>query len=372
MADDRIHDRILGCVVGASIGDAIGGAFEFQDADFITQRIGSDWIDDMYPYEGIEPGPHGIWVNDAPVGTGTDDTRYNHVFIETALRKGKQVNSRDLAQAFIERHDSVEKHYPIGRELARRQFADWHGVCCGHLGIECPLCPGVPPDVLANTGLRMDFPTLVGMLVLASSGLLHVGNPEEAYRHAYLLDFMDIGYAREAVAIFAALVSMLAAGRELRPAIREAIQMNPFGLGGLFGGPTIVESLPRAVALAESSRDDRELVLNLSHAFSGRHPFDPVELLSVAVASVYFTESNPKRAILIAANNRIVDERGGLVRFRDNDCSAYLAGALTGAYCGLSGLPAQWADRALASNREIYGIELLGNTEKLFALITDR
>ncbi|MBI4832872.1 MAG: hypothetical protein HY801_15230 [Candidatus Lindowbacteria bacterium] len=46
MPREKARDRILGCVVGASIGDAIGGAFEFQDADFISGRIGSNWIDD--------------------------------------------------------------------------------------------------------------------------------------------------------------------------------------------------------------------------------------------------------------------------------------------------------------------------------------
>ncbi|MBI5116329.1 ADP-ribosylglycohydrolase family protein [Candidatus Poribacteria bacterium] len=364
MDKEEAHDRILGCVVGASIGDSIGGAFEFQDADFITQRIGSDWIDDMYPYEGIEPNPHGIWTIDPPAGTGTDDTRYNHIFIETATRKGKSINSRDLAEAFVERHAAPEKYYRCGGELARRQFADWHGVCCGHLGRECPLHPNVPPEALANTGLRMDFPTLVGMLVLASAGLLHVGEPERAYRHAYVLDFMDIGYAREAVAIFAALVSMLAAGAELGPAVEQAVQMNPFGLGGLFGGPTMVENLPRAAMLARNSSGDRELVMNLSHAFASSHPFDPVEMMTVAIASLCFTEGDSMRSILIAANHRIVDAGGKLVRFRDNDCSAYFSGALVGAYRGLSGLPSDWAQKAIESNREIYGINLIENVEE--------
>ncbi|UCD58269.1 MAG: ADP-ribosylglycohydrolase family protein [Candidatus Hydrogenedentota bacterium] len=370
MSHEELRDRILGCVVGATIGDAIGGAFEFQDADFVRERIGTDWIDDMYPYKNVLPAPHYIWTMDAPAGTGTDDTRYNHIFIETVLRHGKGITSRDLAGALIERYDAREKYYPGAGEMAHRQFADWNGVCCGHLGRECPLHPGVPPEALANTGLRMDFPTLVGMLMLASAGMLHVGDPEQAYRHAYLLDFMDIGYAREAVGLFAALVSVLSGGKELRPAIDEAIRLNPFELGGTFGGPTMIENLPRAKTLARGSKDDRDLVQNLAHAFASRHPLDPVEHVSVAVASLYFTRGDAKRSILIAANHRIIDERGDLVRFRDNDCTAYFAGALAGSHCGLSALPPEWVEKVVDSNRKLYGIDLIGNAEKLCEMVT--
>ncbi len=372
MSRNTLRDRIAGCVVGASIGDSLGGAFEFRDADFIMERIGSDWIDELYPYRGIEPDPHGIWVADPPAGTGTDDTRYNHIFIETVLKKGREIASRDLAEAYIERYDHPEKFYPNGYEMARKQFADWQGVCCGHLGRECALHPGVPPEVLVNTGLRMDFPTLVGMLALASAGLLHIGDADEAYRHAYLLDFMDIGYAREAVGIFAAIVSLLAGGEELKPALRRAIELNPFGLGGLFGGPTMVENLPRALSISRTSINDRDLVRNLASAFAGRHVFDPVEMVSVAVAALYFTKGDARRSILIAANHRIIDEEGNLVRFRDNDCSAYFTGALVGAHCGLSGLPPDWIEKVVKANRELYGIELLGNAGKLAEIVIER
>lgn len=361
----ELRDRIAGCIVGATIGDSIGGAFEFQDADFIRRRIGSDWIDDMYPYEDVSPNPHYIWTGDAPAGTGTDDTRYNHTFIESVLRQGRGITSRDLAMAIIERHDVPENFYPHTTEMARENFADWNGVCHGHLAKESPLHPGVPPEVLANTGLRMDFPTLVGMLMLASSGLLHIENPEEAYRHAYLLDFMDIGYAREAVGLFAAIVSSLAAGEELYPALDSATRLNPFDLGGIFGGPTMIENLPRAKTISRGSADDRDLVLNLARAFAGRHVFDPVEQLSVAVAALYFTNGDARRSILIAANHRIVDEQGELIRFRDNDCTAYFTGALVGSHCGLSGLPADWVENVIESNRKAYGIDLVGNTDKL-------
>jgi len=369
MSNDDVRDRILGCVVGATIGDAIGGAFEFQDADFIKQRIGKDWIDDMYPYKNVAPAPHYMWKQDAPAGTGTDDTRYNHIFIEAALAHGRNITSRDFAQAIIERYENPEKFYPKAAEMARENFADWNGVCCGHLGIESALHPGVPPEVLANTSLTMDFPTLVGMLMLASAGLLHIGEPEEAYRHAYLLDFMDIGYAREAVAMFAGAVSMLAAGMELRTAVNNAMQLNPFNFGGLFGGPTMVENVPRAKTLTRGSKDDHDLVQNLAHAFAGKHVFDPVEHVSVAFASLLFTGGDARRSILIAANHRIIDEEGNLVRFRDNDCTAYFAGALVGSYCGLKGLPADWVENVIAANRALYGIDLIENAEKLYATI---
>jgi hypothetical protein len=276
MSHEETRDRIRGCIVGATLGDAVGGAFEFQDADFIRRHLGNDWIDDMYPYADLAPAPHYMWRENAPAGTGTDDTRYNHIFIEAVLEHGNDITSSHLARAIIQRYRTPENFYPTAPELARENYGDWHGVCCGHLGKESELHPGVPPEVLANTGLRMDFPTLVGMLMLASVGLLHIGDPEAAYRHAYLLDFMDIGYAREAVGILAAIISMLAAGNDIRGTIDQAIRLNPFNLCGLFSGPTMLENLPRAKTLARGSKDDEDLVRNLAHAFAERHPLDPV------------------------------------------------------------------------------------------------
>jgi ADP-ribosylglycohydrolase len=171
------------------------------------------------------------------------------------------------------------------------------------------------------------------------------------------------------VGILAAIISMLAAGEDIRAAIDRAIRLNPFNLCGLFSGPTMLENLPRAKTLARGSKDDEDLVRNLAHAFAERHPLDPVEHVSVAIASASFTKGDARRSILIAANHRIIDEEGNLVRFRDNDCTAYFAGAVAGSYAGLSGLPPDWVEQAVEANRELYGIDLLANADRLCAVV---
>ena len=95
---NALEDRILGCIVGATIGDAIGGAFEMATAEDLQERLGTDWIDDMYDYPAGAIGAYGVWSNNSPAGTGTDDTRMNHIFIEAVIENRGVINSRLLAR----------------------------------------------------------------------------------------------------------------------------------------------------------------------------------------------------------------------------------------------------------------------------------
>jgi hypothetical protein len=180
---------------------------------------------------------------------------------------------------------------------------------------------------------------------------------------------VDIGYAREAVAILAGLVALLAASEPVPAAVEAAIQLNPYELGGPFGGPTMVQSLPRARRLARFAADERDLVHSLSQAYGAGDPFDPREHLGTVVAALLHGEGDPRRGLTVAVNLRNEDEQGQLIRFRDIDCSAYFTGAAVGAHCGLSGLPTSWVEPVVAANREAYGIDLMSSAEALYEVI---
>jgi len=100
-----------------------------------------------------------------------------------------------------------------------------------------------------------------------------------------------------------------------------------------------------------------------------RHPFDPVDMLTVCFAANTFANGDPKEAILIAVNHRNVDDAGTLVRFRDNDCTGYVAGALSGALSGCGKLPQDWVDKVLASNKNVYGIDIEGNVHNFCSAV---
>ena len=144
MDRETLKDRIFGSIVAASIGDAVGGAFEVCRAEYIQKKTGKTWIDDMWEYRKVS-GPFGIWVPSAPAGLGTDDTRMNHIFLEAVIDNAGEINSQFLAIAYIDRYLHPERYYPEEHaELARSHMSAFYGASCGHLGMECPIHPGVP------------------------------------------------------------------------------------------------------------------------------------------------------------------------------------------------------------------------------------
>jgi len=358
-----LEDRVLGCIVGATIGDALGGPFEAVSAEDIMKRTGKEWIDDLYNYTERAFSPFGVWSKRCPAGTGTDDTRMNHLFIEAVIENKGRITSQRLAAEYISRYLHPERYYPKRVvPLARDHFVDFYGVSCGCLGMECPELPGVPVYALRERSFGLLWPTLIGLLSLACAGTLYANRPVEAYKKAFELSYFDVGYAKEACGLQAAAVSMAVGGLNDMGAIcRRLSRMDPFKLNELKFGSSLSWVVRSATSLARRAKDSRHLTLLLSRELMKRHKFDPVDTLTVSLAANKFAEGDPKEATLIAANHRDVDEGGNLIRFRDNDCTGYVAGALAGALAGCNKLPTDWVDKALVSNKRVYGIDIERN-----------
>ncbi|HET6430221.1 MAG TPA: ADP-ribosylglycohydrolase family protein [Phycisphaerae bacterium] len=366
----RLEDRILGSVVGASIGDAMGGAFEGASAEYVRKRIGTDWIDDMYGYAGRLFGAYGVWWPRSPAGTGTDDTRMNHVFIESVIDHRGFIGPQLLAAEYIRRYRHAEGYYPKRvAEMARRHFQDFFPVSCGCLGMECPELPGVPVEVLRDRSFGYRAPSLIGLLSLACAGTLYANDPVRAYRKAYELSYFDVGYAKEACGLHAAAVSMAVGGiQDVEAILRRLSRLDPFRLARGRFGQSLHPVVRRAGQLARKAGDARDLVLRLSRELATRHIFDPIDTLTVSLAANRFAPDNPRQAILVGVNHRDVDAGGDLVRFRDNDCTGYVTGSLAGALSGARRLPADWVDQVLAANKKVYGIDIEANVSRLVAV----
>ena len=127
-----LEDRVLGCIVGASIGDAVGGPFEFQNRNSLQNRIGRDWIDDIYDYGRKNPSAYSVWSRDPPAGTGTDDTRMNHIFLEAVIENRRTTSAQRLAAEYIRRYLHPERFYPISVV----QYAKEHLVAANHRDVD--------------------------------------------------------------------------------------------------------------------------------------------------------------------------------------------------------------------------------------------
>ncbi len=95
-----------------------------------------------------------------------------------------------------------------------------------------------------------------------------------------------------------------------------------------------------------------------------RHGYDPIDVLGQPAASVCFCDGDPIRSIVMAVNNRDVDDEGSLLQLRDVDWTGGVAGALVGALHGVGAFPADWVADAVKANKEIYGIDIEANARR--------
>lgn len=376
------YDRVLGCIVGAAVGDSIGGPVEFTDAALVRERLGGkEWIDRMLPYKGIRPNPHGIWADDPSQGTGTDDTRYNNIFLQCAIRNNGAASSHLLALEYIYHYQNLERIYPPQyRELAEMWLRQLYIQSCAYLGI-------TDPEILEGQAFCAaryppNAPSLMGLISLQSAGLLSPGEPEEAYKEAYeLSSLIDVGFAHDATAILAAAVSIAVSGeKDVEEILGAALETNPYGFKNrrmvleypyfndealTLPGPCAMAqylseqiSLPRFFEIADNARNEEEMMLRLARECQNLNPLDPLDVLGAALASVRYHRGDPVRSILTAANHRRVDEQGRLVRLKDVDCVAMVAGTVAGAIKGIEAFPRDWVSDVIQANKSAYNLDI--------------
>lgn len=381
MGKEALRSRFLGCVVGSAIGDALGAPLELWDKERVAQHPqGTDWIEDLLPFVGRKKSPLGIWRDDPPRGTATDDTRLNQVFLEACVKYGSLLNSKLLAAEYVDRYVNRDRYFPGYHDLATRQFALFFAIACGVLEVDCPILPGVPAYALRSTAHGRDRPSLIGVYTMHLAGLLHPGDPEAAYRHAYELSYADIGYARDATALLAAIqAAALDENLSPRSAIRGALGLDPFRFGEGQSGSlapwtprTMVERIGHFLDLADRAQTDRDLVLMLSREVTGLARFDPIDAVGFPVACCYRADGDPRRAMLMAVNDRYLDDRGEFVGYRDIDCTGSIAGSLAGAMAGIEAFPPEWVSSVVQANREVYGFDVEASANQLYDAIVTR
>ena len=134
------------------------------------------------------------------------------------------------------------------------------------------------------------------------------------------------------------------------------------GTVGIFG---------RSGTLLGLAQSDRELVLMVSRAVQGMNPFDLIGVLGIAAAACYRANGDPRRASLMAVNDRDFDESGGFRNYRDIDCTGSVCGALAGALApgGIDDFPVDWVGSAISANREVYGFDIEANAQHMVEVV---
>ncbi|MEO1049750.1 MAG: ADP-ribosylglycohydrolase family protein [Bacteroidota bacterium] len=192
------EQKVRGMLMGSFIGDAAGGPYEFvwplsrnswsTNSEKLTKvmlpQIASAFK--MTPYrEPLEP--YGAWIDDAPKGSVTDDTRLKLIFINSLGRK-KEISTKRFAQHLIDYPSTVKPEYRLLAQQWLEQFI---------------------PSALYVTGKKKDprakppqtiwagVPTNLGQMTFLPIAAIHPNQPELSYKESWEVDYFDFGYGRD-------------------------------------------------------------------------------------------------------------------------------------------------------------------------------
>ena len=220
------QDRIRGLLLGSLIGDAAGGPVEFKsraerkkwlpDARSWpdSQRLDDRRIEQLseeFPllsYKELRPqaASYGPWAAEAPAGTITDDSRLKIVLLDALSQlKGtkRSLSQRDLAQAFIDFGASKRVTNNAGYDkLYDDSFAEFNYAARWILGERNPDLAKPVSRLWGGIG------TCSGQMCLPPLAAVYAGDPQQAYRAAYAIGFIDQGVGKD---MNAALIAGLAA-----------------------------------------------------------------------------------------------------------------------------------------------------------------
>ncbi|MFG6199480.1 ADP-ribosylglycohydrolase family protein [Nonomuraea sp. JJY05] len=291
------RDKARGCLLGLAAGDALGAPAENLPPSEIRRRWGR--------LTEIEGG-------------GTDDTEYAIFAASLLVRHGHALTSADVAQAYR-------------REIIPRVNGPMRGAGFSELGTVEALRRGLEPPL---TGLVHSHGWSDGLAMRAAPyGVFCPGDPAQAARLVEQDGLVSgsgegiLGGRAVAGAVAAAM-----GGAPVQDVVRAALSVIP-------ADSWTARNVVRACALLPTMgpADEVALVEALHEAVVIRHyPWTDVapEAVALALAAVLAGDGDVEASVTF-----------GVSLGRDADTIGAIAGAITGAMRGESGVPERWAAR---------------------------
>ena len=344
--NSALEQKAVGVLAGAAVGDAIGGAVEGWTPEAIRERHGGwvtgivgPWYDDWRTARPIAPYHKGD-------GHITDDTLMTHALVEVYDERRTHLDAYAVAESLVPKMLNGTRWVPeleADALLLQRVFlAEKWLVARLHYGHVDPREAGV--GNIVNCGAAM---------YMAPVGIANAGDPEGAYAEALdVAGAHQSSYGREAAGVFAAAVaaamapgataaSAVEAGLRLaKDGTRRAVEAVAEAASGITDWEQAIPVLRKAIEPYDTVGPNyRELSMDARRPSRTK----AIEELPVALGFVLVSEGDVRRAVL-----------GGTNYGRDADSIASMAGAVTGALHGESGVPQDWVtDIAEASKTDL-------------------
>ncbi|GAB5527652.1 MAG: hypothetical protein Roseis2KO_55240 [Roseivirga sp.] len=227
------EQRTYGMLLGSAIGDAAGAPYEFF---YPAQR--SQWASSLSPLtpEGIErlagsfslhshfrkASSYAHWVDYAPAGTITDDTRLKIILMNT-LRHHAQPTASALATEILAFPKRLPAETP---DLCESWLSEISKAARWQLDIR------EGEMALPSQRLWAGIPSIAGQMALLPLAALNPYDLPGTYKLAWELDFLDHGLARDInAAVVTGLAAALQAGASWASIEQAMLDTDPYGYG---------------------------------------------------------------------------------------------------------------------------------------------
>ncbi len=323
----RLEDRIAASLANAMMGDALGAPTEQRSIEEIRDLFGGR-VDQFY-----RPPADALFSKGREAGQFTDDSSQMLLLAQKLIDRDGEITARDVGDMLIE-WSGMPQYYPhfAGPSTRRAIDAIKNGADPNETGKQ----PGETTQGTSNGGAMR----------VAPAGLVNPGDPASAVDTAAITcrpsHFTNIGVASAgaiASAVSVALTEHVTVNDIVRAAIRGAERGASIGSteGRHVAGPSVARRIGVAARLGIAASSFDQAVRDIADIVGSGLP--AAEAVPAAIGLFVAAAGDPWLTIVGAAN--IGD---------DTDTIGCMAGAIAGAYRGMSALDDDRVAMVLAAN----------------------
>ncbi|MBE0650759.1 MAG: ADP-ribosylglycohydrolase family protein [Bacteroidales bacterium] len=322
-------EHFTGCMLGGAVGDALGAPVEFLTLQQIQSRYGQNGITDYVEFEN-------------QIGEFTDDTQMSLFTAEALLRAHHRATLKGVGGALNKiAHQSYlrwlhTQNIGVNPENSKNNIVDVKkGWLINQHGLFKRRAPGNTCIAALASGSAGTLTNPINnskgcgtIMRMAPVGLMIYGNPENAFQTACELSAITHGHPTGylSAGFFAALISDLAVGIELKKAIDKAIKM----LTQRENHNETLKAVQAALFMYESSKSDPghptpEALEKLGQGWIAE------EALAISLYASLIYENDFEKGVLFSINHS-----------GDSDSTGSITGNILGLIHGIDKIPPKW------------------------------
>ena len=346
-----IEDRIRGLILGSMIGDAAGGPLEYAPVDWqkdsllqsplkdhSKKQLGNRFRLRDYP---MEAAPYAQWIDYAPAGTITDDSRYKVLLMRSVLQNDTLSRQGFLQTLITYANQPHAEHDSLKNAWLQEYMYRWRW-----LSGDTTHTKAYPPERIWG-----GVATMAGQMPLLPVAAFYPGRPRQAYLKSWELNLMDTGYGKDMTGALVAGLSV--ALTDTTPGWEDIIETmrntDPYGFSEVPWVPRRFDIWLKRAFEEAARADDIPIAAfqNLKSRLNAVTWWEARVPMVITFGIFELTDYHPLASMELA-----------LAFGKDTDSTAQLMGAFLGARYGAGIFPEKMRTTVETRLKEQYDVDL--------------